>query len=80
MLLPNDFSTLTEQLLGDEGAKQFMEAIADEAVVSIRQNPYKWPFDHQEIKHNDGNVAWCENGLYLKSRPSFTFDPLMHAG
>lgn len=74
MLLPNDFATLTEQLLGDEGAKQLMEAIADEAVVSIRQNPYKWPFDNQKIKDNDGYVAWCENGLYLKSRPSFTFD------
>lgn len=80
MLLPNDFAILTEQLLGDEGAKQLTEAIAEEAVVSIRQNPYKWIFDHQKIKNNDGCVAWCENGFYLKNRPSFTFDPLMHAG
>jgi 16S rRNA C967 or C1407 C5-methylase (RsmB/RsmF family)/NOL1/NOP2/fmu family ribosome biogenesis protein len=25
-------------------------------------------------------VPWCENGFYLKDRPSFTFDPLFHAG
>lgn len=25
-------------------------------------------------------VPWCSNGFYLKNRPSFTFDPLFHAG
>jgi 16S rRNA C967 or C1407 C5-methylase (RsmB/RsmF family) len=25
-------------------------------------------------------VKWCEAGYYLKERPSFTFDPLFHAG
>jgi len=25
-------------------------------------------------------VAWCETGYYLPERPSFTFDPLFHAG
>ena len=25
-------------------------------------------------------VPWCENGFYLKERPVFTFDPLLHAG
>ena len=25
-------------------------------------------------------VPWCENGFYLSERPSFTFDPLFHAG
>jgi 16S rRNA C967 or C1407 C5-methylase (RsmB/RsmF family)/NOL1/NOP2/fmu family ribosome biogenesis protein len=25
-------------------------------------------------------VPWCKNGFYLKERPSFTFDPLFHAG
>jgi 16S rRNA C967 or C1407 C5-methylase (RsmB/RsmF family)/NOL1/NOP2/fmu family ribosome biogenesis protein len=25
-------------------------------------------------------VAWCATGRYLKERPAFTFDPLLHAG
>jgi 16S rRNA C967 or C1407 C5-methylase (RsmB/RsmF family)/NOL1/NOP2/fmu family ribosome biogenesis protein len=25
-------------------------------------------------------VPWCEHGFYLTARPSFTFDPLFHAG
>jgi 16S rRNA C967 or C1407 C5-methylase (RsmB/RsmF family)/NOL1/NOP2/fmu family ribosome biogenesis protein len=25
-------------------------------------------------------IPWCENGYYLRQRPSFTFDPLFHAG
>ena len=25
-------------------------------------------------------VPWCNTGLYLSQRPSFTFDPLFHAG
>ncbi|HVW96683.1 MAG TPA: hypothetical protein VHA56_12005 [Mucilaginibacter sp.] len=43
--------------------------------TSIRLNPFKKP----DIK-TDGPVPWCANGFYLDSRPSFTFDPLFHAG
>ena len=25
-------------------------------------------------------MPWCPTGVYLKERPSFTFDPLFHAG
>ena len=28
----------------------------------------------------DGRVPWCNTGVYLRQRPNFTFDPLMHAG
>lgn len=45
------------------------------APTSIRVNPYK------EIKvENAQPVPWCKNGYYLNERPSFTFDPLFHAG
>lgn len=27
-----------------------------------------------------GGVPWCRSGFYLDHRPSFTFDPLFHAG
>ncbi len=46
-----------------------------EAPTSIRLNPFK----PSAIK-TDSQVPWCAEGYYLDSRPSFTFDPLFHAG
>lgn len=46
-----------------------------EAPTSIRLNPFK----KSDIKINE-QVPWCAEGFYLDSRPSFTFDPLFHAG
>ena len=43
--------------------------------VSVRLNPFK-KSDFKPVE----NVPWCNNGFYLDSRPSFTFDPLFHAG
>jgi NOL1/NOP2/sun family putative RNA methylase len=43
--------------------------------TSIRLNPFK----PSSIK-GSGQVPWCREGFYLDSRPSFTFDPLFHAG
>lgn len=46
--------------------------------VSIRINPLK----EREAAHLplDGNVPWSPYGRYLAERPSFTLDPLFHAG
>lgn len=43
--------------------------------TSIRINPFKLA----QIK-TDEQVPWCPEGYYLDTRPSFTFDPLFHAG
>ena len=32
------------------------------------------------IRGADGHVPWCPEGIYLKQRPAFTADPLLHAG
>src|SRR5476649_2501019 len=45
------------------------------APTSIRVNPFK----PAALKTN-GQVPWCNEGYYLDNRPSFTFDPLFHAG
>jgi len=45
------------------------------APTSIRLNPFK----KAQIK-TGGQVPWFPDGFYLDSRPSFTFDPLFHAG
>jgi 16S rRNA C967 or C1407 C5-methylase (RsmB/RsmF family)/NOL1/NOP2/fmu family ribosome biogenesis protein len=46
-----------------------------EAPTSIRVNPFK-----KAALKTDGQVPWCADGYYLDTRPSFTFDPLFHAG
>lgn len=55
---------------------EFISALDRNAPTSVRINPFKpvSKFDTQEI------VSWCANGYYLQERPSFTFDPLFHAG
>jgi len=52
------------------------KALEEEAPVSIRINPGKW----NRIPMNAEPVPWCKEGFYLKSRPSYTADPLFHAG
>ena len=65
-----------------------------EQITSIRLNPAKWPNVRREksdvkpetfiIHHSsftiDQNVPWSAQGYYLAARPSFTLDPLLHAG
>jgi 16S rRNA C967 or C1407 C5-methylase (RsmB/RsmF family)/NOL1/NOP2/fmu family ribosome biogenesis protein len=54
----------------------FIESMEQPSPTSVRVNPFKRisKFDEEE------KVEWCETGRYLKERPSFTFDPLFHAG
>jgi 16S rRNA C967 or C1407 C5-methylase (RsmB/RsmF family)/NOL1/NOP2/fmu family ribosome biogenesis protein len=51
-------------------------------VTSIRVNPGKW--DSGAVAEHFGagveRVPWSSWGYYLPRRPSFTFDPLFHAG
>ena len=45
-------------------------------ITSIRLNPCtKADFQNQKSE-----IPWTEPGYYLETRPSFTFDPLFHAG
>jgi 16S rRNA C967 or C1407 C5-methylase (RsmB/RsmF family)/NOL1/NOP2/fmu family ribosome biogenesis protein len=50
----------------------------DEKITSIRQNPFKSSL-HQYLSI-DSAIPWASQGAYLKTRPSFTHDPLLHAG
>ena len=61
-----------------------------EQVTSVRVNPLKSSnvkretsmenFFHDSQLTIHERVPWTEYGYYLKQRPSFTFDPLFHAG
>jgi 16S rRNA C967 or C1407 C5-methylase (RsmB/RsmF family) len=77
--LPAEFTEYTRQLMGEERFKRYLLSFEKPAPVSIRLNPKKmedgkWKIDDAEP------VAWCRNAFYLKERPNFTFDPLLHAG
>jgi 16S rRNA C967 or C1407 C5-methylase (RsmB/RsmF family) len=49
-----------------------------EQVTSIRLNPFK-KSDHV-LSYSQKKVPWNALGFYLNERPSFTTDPLFHAG
>jgi 16S rRNA C967 or C1407 C5-methylase (RsmB/RsmF family)/NOL1/NOP2/fmu family ribosome biogenesis protein len=61
-----------------------------EQVTSIRLNPakksqipnpkFQIPNPKFQIPNPKFQIPWCVNGYYLPERPSFTFDPLFHAG
>ncbi|MBS1655216.1 MAG: Fmu (Sun) domain protein [Bacteroidetes bacterium] len=70
---------LLQSLDGVKGfdKKTFEEVHASgEQVTSIRINPSK----KTNIQFPNSPIPWSEYGFYLDERPSFTFDPLFHAG
>ena len=74
MILPAPFEQSMRQLLGDD-YEAFREALLGDAAISIRLNRSKCAAtpDYEP-------VPWATDGYYLHERPSFTFDPLLHAG
>ncbi|MEO6252218.1 MAG: RNA methyltransferase [Ferruginibacter sp.] len=49
-------------------------------ITSVRINPFKLPESKIPPLGGGGAVPWSSNGYYLPQRPSFTLDPLFHAG
>ena len=76
MNLPIDFINRTRELLGEEQFAAFREALTKESPVSVRVNRLKT----DAMPEGGSRVSWCDTGYYLASRPTFTFDPLFHAG
>jgi 16S rRNA C967 or C1407 C5-methylase (RsmB/RsmF family) len=72
--LPKDFIDRIEA--GPLGQTPLLASLDSESPISIRLNPKKKSiqFETEEV------VSWCPDGRYLKERPSFTLDPLFHAG
>ncbi|MBK0379578.1 methyltransferase RsmF C-terminal domain-like protein [Mucilaginibacter segetis] len=67
-----------DSLTGEPGfnRERFInEHLAGSPLTSVRLNPFK----PSSMKINT-QVPWCAEGFYLDERPSFTFDPLFHAG
>lgn len=68
--------------MGNELYSRLEEGLdSQESPVSIRLNPFK----AQSLDVTEGlydcTVPWCRlTGRYLRERPNFTFDPLLHSG
>ncbi len=75
MTLSQAFVERTRQLLGDEQYQKFEEALQREVPVSVRPNRSKCA-----LPIAGEAVPWAPSGVYLAHRPTFTFDPLFHAG
>jgi len=52
-----------------------VQAIDQVPAISLRTNPEKF-----KLANGAEKIQWCENGLFLNQRPSFTLDPLFHSG
>ena len=80
MLLPKEFLESLQNSKGfDKIAFEQVHA-SEEQVVSVRLNQKKEFKIQNSIFNILGQVPWAEHGYYLAERPSFTFDPLFHAG
>jgi 16S rRNA C967 or C1407 C5-methylase (RsmB/RsmF family)/NOL1/NOP2/fmu family ribosome biogenesis protein len=82
-MYPVEFVNSLKTHFGEERACRLLSALDSEPSLSVRTNPVK--ITAEELANHlyvnfDGVVPWCAEGLYLKSRPSFTLDPLFHAG
>lgn len=73
--LPHDFEMMLKDLL-DKEAPDLIASLNCNPVVSVRVNKRKPVTEFTETQP----VKWCKSGLYLKERPEFTLDPLLHAG
>ena len=74
--LPEQFTSYTRRLMGEERFERYLQSFSEEAPVSIRLNPHKGTAPVS----GGSPVPWCRHGYYLPQRPNFTMDPLLHAG
>ena len=75
--LKEGFRKYLEEAIGHENALVAFSALDRSASVSVRLNPYKVPSLPERWTRA---VPWSRHGRFLDDRPSFTLDPLFHAG
>ncbi len=75
MKWPAEFLTRMQSYFGND-YDTFLEGLSKPAPVSIRMNERKAIRQFENCK----SIPWSRSGFYLEERPSFTLDPLFHAG
>src|SRR5688572_16447895 len=76
MQLPQELMSSLESVKGFDKEAFINVHESEGRVTSIRMNPFK----KSEIVNLKSKIPWTYYGHYLETRPSFTFDPLFHAG
>ena len=76
--LPEGFKALIKTQIGEKRAENLFSALCGEPEVSIRVNSRKKPMN--PLYPGMRPVEWSVYGSYLSERPSFTSNPLLHAG
>jgi 16S rRNA C967 or C1407 C5-methylase (RsmB/RsmF family)/NOL1/NOP2/fmu family ribosome biogenesis protein len=74
---PNDFVE-SLKIAFPQDFEKMLVAIQKEAKTSVRLNPKK--SFNPTILPIEKKIDWADNGYFLSTRPSFTNDPLFHAG
>jgi 16S rRNA C967 or C1407 C5-methylase (RsmB/RsmF family)/NOL1/NOP2/fmu family ribosome biogenesis protein len=74
--LPEAFEKQMKTSLGEQDFQKFVESLEYDPNTSIRLNPFKEMGSEIQAE----KIAWSRSGYFLKERPSFTLDPLFHAG
>ena len=77
--LPDTFARRIREQFPDEH-RAFTSALDQPPRTSIRLNPHKWGRIRHRPDPPGEPVPWSLNGRFLSERPSFTLDPLFHAG
>lgn len=85
--LPENFLKSLEGVEGFDRESFLKVHEEGEQVTAVRINPGKMAGSNRETATRplfdlpiDRQVPWSQFGYYLRERPSFTFDPLFHAG
>ena len=78
-MLPSNYEAFLRRYWKAENVDMLVQGLQAPASVSIRINQKRFNADAQPVGA-DGRVPWCPEGVYLKERPQFTADPLLHAG
>ncbi len=76
--LPDGFRAKISSEIGENNAETLLSALCGEPETSVRINRYKPT--HEPLYPDMTPVDWCKSGSYLAKRPSFTSNPLLHAG
>ncbi|MDE5997250.1 MAG: RsmB/NOP family class I SAM-dependent RNA methyltransferase [Muribaculaceae bacterium] len=76
--LPDGFRAKISSEIGEKYAEILLSALCGEPETSVRTNRYKPTY--KPFYPDMTPIEWCKSGSYLEKRPSFTSNPLLHAG
>lgn len=79
MPFPQAFTNRISQQLGTE-KEAFFSALQKEPKIAVRLNQQKIADIMATDFQNYSPIPWQKSAYYLAERPSFTYDPLFHAG